>query len=72
MQGYAPTCREEAFTGAREQFPETEEWLAGEAADLSSADRRPVYGCRRQSVPAALQPDSPNYDPEAANATHIP
>jgi hypothetical protein len=38
MQGYAPACREEAFTGAREQFAETEEWLAGEAAGLQHAE----------------------------------
>ena len=38
MQGYAPACRDEAFTGAREQFAETEEWLAGEAAGLQHAD----------------------------------
>src|ERR1017187_4650743 len=38
MQGYAPACREEAFTGAREQFAQTEEWLAGEAAGLQHAE----------------------------------
>ena len=38
MQGYAPACRDEAFTGAREQFAETEEWLAGEAAGLQHAE----------------------------------
>ena len=38
MQGYAPACRGEAFAGAREQFAETEEWLAGEAAGLQHAD----------------------------------
>ena len=29
MQGYAPACCDEAFTAAREQFAETEDWLAG-------------------------------------------
>jgi hypothetical protein len=38
MQGYAPACRDEAFTEAREQFAETEEWLAGEAAGLQHAE----------------------------------
>jgi hypothetical protein len=38
MQGYVPACRDEAFTGAREQFAETEEWLAGEAAGLQHAE----------------------------------
>jgi hypothetical protein len=38
MQGYAPACRDEAFTGAREHFAETEEWLAGEAAGLQHAE----------------------------------
>ena len=38
MQGYALACREEAFAGAREQFAETEEWLAAEAAGLQHAD----------------------------------
>jgi hypothetical protein len=38
MQGYAPPCRDEAFTGAREHFAETEEWLAGEAAGLQHAE----------------------------------
>jgi hypothetical protein len=38
MQGYAPACRDDAFTGAREQFAETEEWLAGEAAGLQHAE----------------------------------
>ena len=38
MQGYAPACRDEAFTGAREQFAETEEWLAGEAPGLQHAE----------------------------------
>ena len=38
MQGYAPACRDEAFTGAREQLAETEEWLAGEAAGLQHAE----------------------------------
>src|SRR3954453_10880339 len=38
MQGYAPACRDEAFTGAREHFAETEEWLAGEAAGLLHAE----------------------------------
>jgi hypothetical protein len=38
MQGYAPACRDEAFTGAREHFAQTEEWLAGEAAGLQHAE----------------------------------
>jgi hypothetical protein len=38
MQGYAPACRDEAFTGAREHFAETEDWLAGEAAGLQHAE----------------------------------
>jgi hypothetical protein len=38
MQGYAPACRDEAFAGAREQFAETEDWLAGEAAGLQHAE----------------------------------
>ena len=38
MQGYAPACRDEAFTGAREQFAQTEEWLAGQAAGLQHAE----------------------------------
>jgi hypothetical protein len=38
VQGYAPACRDEVFTGAREQFAETEEWLAGEAAGLHHAE----------------------------------
>ena len=38
MQGYASACRDEAFTGAREQFAQTEEWLAGEAAGLQHAE----------------------------------
>jgi hypothetical protein len=38
MQGYAPACRDEAFAGAREQFAQTEEWLAGGAAGLHHAD----------------------------------
>jgi hypothetical protein len=38
MQGYAPACRDEAFAGAREQFAETEEWLAAKAAGLQHAD----------------------------------
>jgi len=38
MQGYAPACRDEAFAGAREQFAETEEWLATEAAGLQHAE----------------------------------
>ena len=38
MQGYVPACRDEVFTGAREQFAETEEWLAGEAAGLQHAE----------------------------------
>ena len=38
MQGYAPACRDEAFTGAREHFAETEEWLAGDAAGLQHAE----------------------------------
>src|SRR6266567_2641454 len=38
MQGYAPACRDEAFTEAREQFAQTEEWLAGEAAGLQHAE----------------------------------
>ena len=38
MQGYVPACRDEAFAGAREQFAETEEWLAGEAAGLQHAE----------------------------------
>ena len=38
MQGYASACRDEAFAGAREQFAETEEWLAGEAAGLQHAE----------------------------------
>ncbi len=38
MQGYAVACRDEAFTGARECFAETEDWLAGEAAGLQHAE----------------------------------
>jgi hypothetical protein len=38
MKGYAPACRDEAFAGAREQFAETEEWLATDAAGLQHAD----------------------------------
>jgi hypothetical protein len=38
MQGYASACRDEAFTGARECFAETEDWLAGEAAGLQHAE----------------------------------
>jgi hypothetical protein len=38
MQGYVPACRDEAFAGAGEQFTETEEWLAGEAAGLHHAE----------------------------------
>jgi hypothetical protein len=38
MQGYAPACRDGVFAGAREQFAETEAWLAGEAARLQHAD----------------------------------
>ena len=38
MQGYAPACRDEVFAGAREQYAEVEEWLAGEAAGLQHAD----------------------------------
>ena len=38
MQGYAPACRDEVFAGAREQYGEVEEWLAGEAAGLQYAD----------------------------------
>ena len=38
MQGYASACRDEAFAGAREQFVQTEEWLAGEAAGLQHAE----------------------------------
>ncbi len=38
MQGYASACCDEAFTGAREHFAETEEWLAGEAAGLQHAE----------------------------------
>jgi hypothetical protein len=38
VQGYAPACRDEAFTGAREQFAQMEEWLAGEAAGLQHAE----------------------------------
>ena len=38
MQGYASACRDEAFTGAREQFAQAEEWLAGEAAGLQHAE----------------------------------
>lgn len=38
MRGYAPACRDEIFAGAREQFAETEEWLAGEAAGLQHAE----------------------------------
>ena len=38
MQGYVPARRDEAFAGAREQFAETEEWLAGEAAGLQHAE----------------------------------
>ena len=38
MQGYASACRDEAFTGAREQFAQAEEWLAREAAGLQHAE----------------------------------
>jgi len=38
MQGYAPACRDEAFAGARGQFTETGEWLAGDAAGLQHAE----------------------------------
>ena len=38
MQGYAPACRDEAFAGAREQFAQTEDWLAGQAAGLQHAE----------------------------------
>ena len=38
MKGYASACRDEAFAEAREQFAETEEWLAGEAAGLRHAE----------------------------------
>ena len=39
MQGYAvASCRDEVFTGARECFAETEDWLAGEAAGLPHAE----------------------------------
>jgi hypothetical protein len=38
MQGYVPACGDGAFAGARGQFAETEEWLAGEAAGLQHAD----------------------------------
>jgi hypothetical protein len=38
MPGYAPACRDEAFAGAREQFAETEDWLAGKAAGLQHAE----------------------------------
>jgi hypothetical protein len=38
MQGYASACRDEAFAGAREQFAETEDWLAGDAAGLQHAE----------------------------------
>lgn len=38
MKGYAPACRDEAFTEASEQFAQTEEWLAGEAVGLQHAE----------------------------------
>ncbi len=38
MQGYASACRDEAFAGAWEQFAETEDWLADEAAGLQHAE----------------------------------
>ena len=38
MQGYAPACCDEAFAAAREQYAETEDWLAGEAAGLQHAE----------------------------------
>ncbi|MGH3281251.1 MAG: ISKra4 family transposase [Trebonia sp.] len=38
MKEYASACRDEAFAGAREQFAETEDWLAGEAAGLQHAE----------------------------------
>jgi len=38
MPGYAPACRDEVFAGARGQYAEVEEWLAGEAAGLQHAE----------------------------------
>jgi hypothetical protein len=50
MQGYAPACRDEAFAGAREQFAETEEWLAGEAAGLQHAELEEQLGARGREL----------------------
>ena len=56
MQGYAPACRDEAFTGAREHFAETEEWLAGEAAGLQHAELEEQLDVRgRELVRRLLQ-----------------
>jgi hypothetical protein len=56
MQGYAPACRDEAFTGAREQFAETEEWLGGEAAGLQHAELEEQLEARgRELVRRLLQ-----------------
>jgi hypothetical protein len=50
MQGYAPACRDEAFTEAREQFAQTEEWLAGEAAGLQHAELEEQLGARGREL----------------------
>jgi hypothetical protein len=50
MQGYAPAWRDEAFSGAREQFAETEEWLAGEAAGLQHAELEEQLGARGREL----------------------
>jgi hypothetical protein len=54
MQGYAPACRDEAFTGAKEQFAETEEWLAGEAAGLQHAELEEQLEARRRELTRRL------------------
>lgn len=49
MRGYAPACRDEIFAGAREQFAETEEWLAGEAAGCSTLSWKNNWRCGGES-----------------------
>ncbi len=53
MQRYAPTYRDEEFTGAREQFAETEEWLAGRRPEqiLIAQRRHPRKASRSRTFP---------------------
>ena len=59
MQGYAPACRDEAFTGAREQFAQTEDWLGGQAAGLQHAELEEQLDVRGRELVRLAVPGAP-------------